>query len=122
MDAYLKKPFEVRHLLTTIESIIKSRRQLRDKFKLDIPLTKGNDKEEIDNSIFLQKLYALFEENFDNQNVDLDNFAKILYLNRTHFYQKVKEITNQTPFELLNRITSYNVCYTKLLHTANFCV
>ena len=28
-------------------------------------------------------------------------FAKELYLNRTHFYQKVKALTNQTPFELL---------------------
>ena len=40
-------------------------------------------------------------ENLDNQDLDLDNFARELYLNRTNFYQKVKALTNQTPFELL---------------------
>ena len=41
------------------------------------------------------------EENLDNQDFDLNSLAKELYLNRTHFYQKVKVLTNQTPFELL---------------------
>ena len=41
------------------------------------------------------------EENLDNQDFDINTLAKELYLNRTHFYQKVKVLTNQTPFELI---------------------
>lgn len=40
-------------------------------------------------------------ENLDNQNLDMDQFARKLYLNRTHFYQKVKALTDKTPFEML---------------------
>jgi transcriptional regulator GlxA family with amidase domain len=41
------------------------------------------------------------EENLDNQNFNLNYLARKLYLNRTHFFRKVKTLTNQTPFALL---------------------
>ena len=44
------------------------------------------------------------ENNLDNEDLDLDNFARELYLNRSHFYKKVKELTNHTPFELLKTL------------------
>jgi AraC-like DNA-binding protein len=40
-------------------------------------------------------------ENLSNENLDMDEVARKLFMNRTHFYQKVKSLTNNTPFELL---------------------
>ncbi|MFY0601307.1 MAG: response regulator [Cyclobacteriaceae bacterium] len=99
-DAYLKKPFDVQHLIATIDSLLRNRKQLRDRFEIDLPLELKSDTISKD-SVFLEKLYSLMNENLSNGELNLDDFAKELYLNRTHFYQKVKALTNQTPFELL---------------------
>ncbi|WPR71382.1 ATP-binding protein [Flavobacterium sp. NG2] len=99
-DAYIQKPFNMQHLISSIESILRNRKQLRERFQIELPLTLTTKDNSNDNA-FLEKLYSLMAENLDNQDLDLDHFAKDLYLNRTHFYQKVKTLTNFTPFELL---------------------
>ncbi len=99
-DAYIKKPFDVKQLFATTESLLINRKQLRERYQVGIPLTKENKNNRNDNA-FLDKLYSLIEENLDNQNFDLDSIAKEMYLNRTHFFQKVKMLTNQTPLEIL---------------------
>ncbi|MDO7173137.1 hybrid sensor histidine kinase/response regulator transcription factor [Mariniflexile sp. AS56] len=100
-DAYIKKPFNVQHLITRTESLLNNRKQLRERFQIGIPLTKENNLNNRNDNAFLEKLYNLIDENLDNQNLDLNDFTKELYLNRTHFYQKVKALTNLTPFEVL---------------------
>lgn len=98
-DAYIKKPFEMQHLLSSIESLLRNRQQLRERFQLSIPLTleKGSNSDDV----FLEKLYEEMAKNLDNTELEMDHLASVLYLNRTHFYQKVKALTNHTPYELL---------------------
>ena len=100
-DAYIKKPFDVQHLIAKVEALLNTRKQLRERYQVGIPLTKENNKNNRNDNAFLEKLYSLIEENLDNQEFDLNNLARELYLNRTHFYQKVKVLTDHTPFELL---------------------
>ncbi|MDC0177485.1 response regulator [Polaribacter sp.] len=100
-DAYIRKPFNMKHLIARIEFLLENRKQLRERFQIGIPLTKENNVNNRNDNAFLEKLYNLIEENLDNQNLDLNSFTKELYLNRTHFYQKVKALTNLTPFEVL---------------------
>ncbi|WP_282122089.1 hybrid sensor histidine kinase/response regulator transcription factor [Algibacter mikhailovii] len=100
-DAYIKKPFNIQHLVTNVEALLGNRKALRERYQVGIPLTRENNKNNRNDNAFLEKFYSLIEENLDNQNLDLNDLAKELYLNRTHFYQKVKVLTNQTPFELL---------------------
>jgi len=105
-DAYIKKPFNIQHLITRIETLMSNRKALRERYSIDIPLTKQAEDQKGNEDAFLEKLYELMEKNLDNQALELDSFAKELYLNRTHFFQKVKAITNQTPYEILK---SYRV-------------
>ncbi|MBJ2173597.1 response regulator [Aureibaculum sp. A20] len=100
-DAYIKKPFNVQQLVTNVEALLTNRKQLRERYQVGIPLTKENNKNNRNDNAFLEKLYSLIEENLDNQDFNLNSLAKELYLNRTHFYQKVKVLTDKTPFELL---------------------
>ncbi|WP_303317242.1 ATP-binding protein [Flavivirga abyssicola] len=100
-DAYIKKPFNIQRLVTNVEALLRNRKQLRERYQVGIPLTRENNKNNRNDNAFLEKLYSLMEEHLDNQDLDLNHLAKELYLNRTHFYQKVKVLTNQTPFELL---------------------
>ncbi|CAI8174306.1 MAG: Sensor histidine kinase TodS [Polaribacter sp. SA4-10] len=100
-DAYIKKPFNVQRLVTNVEALLINRKYLRERFQVGIPLTKENNKNNRNDNAFLEKLYSIIEENLDNQDFDINILSRELYLNRTHFYQKVKELTNQTPFEIL---------------------
>ncbi|NMH86863.1 hybrid sensor histidine kinase/response regulator transcription factor [Flavivirga algicola] len=100
-DAYIKKPFNFQHLVTNVEALLNNRKQLRERYKIGIPLTKENNRNNRNDNAFLEKLYSLIEENMEDQDFDLNRLSRELYLNRTHFYQKVKTLTNQTPLELL---------------------
>ncbi|WP_299671413.1 two-component regulator propeller domain-containing protein [uncultured Polaribacter sp.] len=100
-DAYIKKPFSVKRLIANVEALLDNRKKLRERYQVGIPLTKENNKNNRNDNAFLEKLYSIMEDNLDNQNFDINTLAKELYLNRTHFYQKVKVLTNKTPFELI---------------------
>ena len=100
-DAYIKKPFNVRQLIAQIEALLENKKRLRERFEVGIPLTHDNNINDRNDNAFLEKLYNLMADNLDNQDLDIDQFARKLFLNRTHFYQKVKALTNHTPFELL---------------------
>ena len=100
-DNYVQKPFDVQHLVLSVNALLKSRKQLRERFQIDYPVGLEKNQHNENDAVFLEKLYEIMEVNLDNQEVELDNFAKELYLNRTHFYQKVKALTNQTPYELM---------------------
>lgn len=100
-DSYITKPFEIQHLIVRIENLLQNKQRLSERYRIDFPRTleKSNNSEK--DMAFLERLYKLLEENLDNTDLDMDKLAKKLYLNRTHFYQKVKAITNETPYELL---------------------
>ncbi|MBU2974431.1 hybrid sensor histidine kinase/response regulator transcription factor [Zobellia sp. B3R18] len=100
-DAYIKKPFDARRLVARTEALLENKKRLRERFKIGIPLTKDNNLNIRNDNAFLEKLYHLMAQNLDNQNLDMDQIARQLYLNRTHFYQKVKALTDKTPFEML---------------------
>ncbi len=101
VDAYIKKPFQHQRLISTIESLLKNREILKERFKGDFPLELEKSSQSKEDIVFIDNLYQLMVENLDNKDLDMDELAKRLYLNRTHFYQRVKKITNQTPYELL---------------------
>ncbi|GAA3615372.1 ATP-binding protein [Flavivirga amylovorans] len=100
-DAYIKKPFNVQRLVTNTEALLSGRKKLSERYQVGIPLTRDNNINDRNDNAFLDKLYSLVEENLGNQDFNLNDLAKEMYLNRTHFYQKVKALTNQTPFEFL---------------------
>lgn len=78
-DAYIKKPFNVQRLITNTEALLTTRKQLRERYQIGIPLTKENNKNNRNDNAFLEKLYSLIEENLDNQEFDLNSLAKELY-------------------------------------------
>ncbi|WP_075590846.1 hybrid sensor histidine kinase/response regulator transcription factor [Labilibacter marinus] len=100
-DLYIKKPFELQHLITCIENVLQNRKLLRERYMGDFSIGLEKKPGNSSDNIFLEKLYKLLSENLDNSELELDNIAKELGLNRTHFYQKVKALTNETPFELI---------------------
>ncbi|MFI3305569.1 MAG: two-component regulator propeller domain-containing protein [Rikenellaceae bacterium] len=101
-DAYIYKPFYVNHLLTRVEHLLRGREELRKRFEAGIPVEFGESRtmSQLD-SEFIDKLYALFEENLDNEQIDMDYIASELLLSRSALYQKIKALVGNTPYELL---------------------
>ncbi len=101
-DAYIPKPFYPKHLFKRIETLLRGRLSLRERYQIGIPLVLNDSKGSAakDNE-FLEKLYQLFSKNLDNEDVDVYSFAVELGLNRSFFLQKVKALTNHSPYELL---------------------
>ncbi len=100
-DAYIQKPFDARQLVTRTVALLENKKRLRERFEIGLPMAKDNNINNRNDDAFLEKLYELMADNLSNENLDMDAFARKLFMNRTHFYQKVKSLTNQTPFELL---------------------
>lgn len=103
-DAFIEKPFYPVHVITRIETLLKNRQQLRERFQIAIPLTQNAETHaNAQDAAFLEQLYALFEKNLDNEDIELDNLCPELGINRSMFYQKVKAITNDSPYALLKQ-------------------
>jgi len=98
-DAFVTKSLILQHSVTSIEALLKGRSPLRERVNLKIPFSRK--RKGTSDSLFLEKLYKELAKNLDNQELDVDQLACALYMNRTYFYQKVKALTNHTPYELL---------------------
>ena len=102
-DAYIPKPFYPKHVLTRICTLLDNRTKLWERFQSGVPLAIGSDENKIsakDNE-FICSLYAKFNEYLDNEEVDMELLAKELGINRSLFFQKVKALTNDSPYELM---------------------
>lgn len=107
-DEYIFKPFYLHHLISRIIHLLRGREDLRRRFEVGIPLELGNNSTIIQSeNDFLQRLYAFFDKNLANENIDVDLIASEFMLSRSTLYQKVKSLTGQTTSELLR---NYRLC------------
>ena len=100
-DFYMAKPFYPKYLVTCIETILSGRSRLRERFKSGIPLMLTDDRQSEKDNGFLEDFYKIALGNISNEDINLDNLARELGVNRTHFFQKIKQLTGQTPSDLI---------------------
>ncbi|MFI3286531.1 MAG: ATP-binding protein [Rikenellaceae bacterium] len=101
-DAYIAKPFYPKHVITRVETLLRSRQRLRERYSIGTTLTYGEDSSiSTKDNEFIVRLQEIFEANLDNDELNLDDVAKELCQNRSLFFKKVKSITNSSPYELL---------------------
>lgn len=92
-DAYLPKPFNVRHLETRIRKLIEIRQKLKIRFSEQTPI---NPKEVTVSSIdekFLEKVIGVIEENISNTELTVELIGKEIGMSSTHLYRKIKVLT-----------------------------
>lgn len=100
-DAYITKPFSTKLLLARIFKLIEQRDKLREKFSNDLsmvrPVICATDKDKE----FTEKLTRIVEEQMENPDFSVDDFASMMALGRTIFYRKVKGVTGYAPKEYM---------------------
>lgn len=103
-DDYIIKPFNPNLLEARIRNLIKSRAEIKKRFQSELKL---QPKDIIISSLdgtFLKKAIEIIESNLDNSEFDVEIFTKEMGLGRTHFYEKLKHISDLSPAEFIRMI------------------
>lgn len=95
-DAYITKPFNLKLLKARIENLVKSRDQLKEKFRkeliyqpADIVITSTDEK-------FLKKALQVMEKNISNPEFDVVTFSREMAMSQSTLYRKLKAITGES--------------------------
>jgi signal transduction histidine kinase/ligand-binding sensor domain-containing protein/DNA-binding response OmpR family regulator len=104
-DAYLTKPFQVEELTTQIDNLIGLRRRLRERFAgkvvrmrpAPIELASADAK-------FLDQVRGAIDNHLAEEDFGVEQLARLVAHSRGHLHRRLKEISNESPSDLLRRM------------------
>ena len=102
-DAYIAKPFSLHLLLSRIENLIQSRRQLSELF------SGNNENEDISklstetDKNFITQLRRIIQVNLADSDLSVEKIGDEIGLSRVQLYRKVKALTGYSPVEMLRK-------------------
>jgi YesN/AraC family two-component response regulator len=103
-DAYITKPFNIRHIEVTIKNLIDTRHKLFQRFSQEAyMMPKEISNNELDQK-FLEKIIGYIEANITNDELTVENLAYHLLMSRGHIWRKIKSLTGQTATEFIRTI------------------
>ena len=105
-DAYIIKPFNMDILRRTVINLLNARNLMRNKFignenqddKVDDIKMKSPDEK------LLERVMTTINSNLGNPELSVDMIAEEVGISRVHLHRKMKELTNQTPHDLIRNI------------------
>lgn len=104
-DAYLTKPFSASLLISRIDNLLATRRQLRQLFDTNKQGSVSDDiKLTTQDSLFIDQLKETITANMANPNLKMDELGDQLGISRVQLYRKVKTLTGLSPVELLRQM------------------
>lgn len=103
-DDYMTKPFSINLLEAKVQSVLRSRRQLKEYY--------SGSKEVVPekmafNSIdeeFLRRAIGIVEENIAEPDFSVDKFSREIGMSRSNLYLKMKAITGESVTDFIKRI------------------
>lgn len=114
IDDYIIKPFSATYLKTRIASLLRQRKLLQEIYMNKLAegknisssntLTPSQPQITPYDEQFMQKVMEFMEEQMDNAELTVDEFAEKLMLSRTIFYRKLKSIIGLTPIDFIREI------------------
>jgi DNA-binding response OmpR family regulator len=100
-DDYITKPFSTRILLARIRNLIDIRAQLQRNINREMTLqpvktaVSGIDRE------FLRETHDVINKNISDENFNVEQLCKKLYMGRTTLYRKIMALSGLTPTEFI---------------------
>ncbi|MGS2760646.1 hybrid sensor histidine kinase/response regulator transcription factor [Sinomicrobium sp. M5D2P9] len=101
-DAYISKPFSMNHLKVQISNLLKNRKTILGHYSssplahLKSLATSNMDK------TFISKLDKVIDKNLKDPDLNIDLLAENMHMSRSTLYRKIKEVSNLSPYELIN--------------------
>jgi len=105
-DIYLPKPFSIDVLMLSIRNLLTSRRVLSNKIAgresgenvIDkVQLTSPDEK-------LMKRVMAAINKHLSDGEISIEEIAQEIGISRVHLYRKMKELTNQTPRDLIRNL------------------
>lgn len=96
-DVYLTKPFQKEELLLRIDTLIKKRRILQERYQLGSMILKKKSNHELledKNVLFLNKAITEVHKHLEDASFNAKNLSQALALSESQLYRKLKAITN----------------------------
>ncbi|MFM9947175.1 MAG: response regulator [Saprospiraceae bacterium] len=106
-DDYLTKPFHTEELLARMDNLVEIRQKLRERFSkqsLGTSISDSPDNHEFlspPDKEFLRRFILMLEENLNNVELGIDDFAKKMFLSRSQLHRKTRALTDQNPTEFI---------------------
>lgn len=103
-DDYISKPFNMDELIIKTGNIIRTRKQLKEKYKADFLTSPDESEIPSSNDSLLKDVIELMKENLSEPDFQVNNICKELYISRTQLYRKIEALTGYSPGELMRLI------------------
>lgn len=105
-DAYITKPFNMDILKRTMINLINMRNVMKNKILGGEEQNDKIDEVKVDSpdDKLLQRVMAVINDNLTNEELSVKLISQEVGISRVHLYRKMKELTNQTPHDLIRNI------------------
>jgi signal transduction histidine kinase/ligand-binding sensor domain-containing protein/DNA-binding response OmpR family regulator len=104
-DAYLTKPFQVEELTTQIDNLISLRRRLRERFTRKVIRMRPAPVEVVSSDAkLLDQVRSAIEVHLSDEDFGVEELARLVAHSRGHLHRRLKEITDESPSDLLRRM------------------
>ncbi|MFR9633498.1 MAG: two-component regulator propeller domain-containing protein [Rikenellaceae bacterium] len=103
-EAYLTKPIELDLLVAQIESLLKSRQMLAQRFQKGGVAMSTDAKYISINEKFLEQAIDVIQDNISNVEFDCVDFQSALNVTKSTLYRKLKVLTNMSPNEFMRHV------------------
>ncbi len=105
-DLYVTKPFNMDLLRRNIQNLLASRKLLENKFTGQEDQTDKVDQVELETADerLLNRIMAVVNANLNNSSLNIDMICQEVGISRVHLNRKMKEFTNQTPYDFIRNL------------------
>lgn len=103
-DLYVPKPFNIRYLITHVNQLIRSRRELYARFSQDVYLLPAKATTNTLDQEFLQKAIDYISANLQDPQLSVDSIAAVFNLSRMQMYRKIKAVTGKSVVEFIRMV------------------
>ncbi|UCH97534.1 MAG: response regulator, partial [Candidatus Aminicenantes bacterium] len=100
-DDYITKPFSTQILLARIKNLIDLRRQLQMNINREMTLQPVKTSVSKIDQEFLHELHEVINKNLSDEEFNVEQLAKKLYMDRSTIYRKIFALTGETPTDFI---------------------
>jgi signal transduction histidine kinase/DNA-binding response OmpR family regulator len=103
-DDYLSKPFNLDLLLVKINSVLKTREDLRKRYRNELSIMPAQMTVTNADENVLKRMLEVIEENISNPDLSANTFVTEIGMSRSVLYAKLKELTGQSVNEFVRTV------------------
>ena len=110
-DAYIEKPFDSDYLTAVVRNLLEQRKNLREKYSIQVGSILDNTDVEGADKIFFEKVEEIVQSNISDPEFSVDQLIVMVNMSRSQLYRKFKATTDKNPSEYIRIL--------RLKHAAN---